>query len=515
MDYTAVACPNCGANVKIEKDRVEGYCTYCGSQISLKEVINDNYKFKKLLKLIRKEIKNNRYKSDEFRDMLNDAMRLNPDNKEIYNLQKFKIWNAIIEDHKLIKHTSNEKTLVVPNFIYTIKSGAFVTCNKLTNITIPKSVTEMGIGVFANRRDALVIHTDAGTCAAKYAIINSIRLNILKENSYWSNVEKTCKKIRNIQNKIIESKLNGVEKIKSHYSYLYSEAYEKGPVYRKKSGRHTLLALPCLIVMIIFLINNKVIWCILALLLFVFCMIKSLKYKKCYKNSKMLLKRINSINYADIFDWNNTFNNSFIYFYIQNSNHLGFRIWNYSNTQIRSEYTYLKNTLKRLEKLNPDKLRKIKSIEDTSEISYDLHPVITVDNKLAEKYLNLALYNYNETNNNNRNYFVIHNTIDSNKTDEINSFTGQKTTMWDGVIQIYDEMLMAKEGVLYINNSYVPSEKPKIDIYFMDKESYVRQCGTRAEVFLTLARFMPILGNDLIVIYKARQYNAETFLQFM
>lgn len=513
MEYTSAACPNCGANIKIDSSMEKGFCTYCGSQVILKENDSDSLKFKKLLKLIRKEIKNNRHTTDEFRELLNDALRLCPDSKEVYELQMFEIWNSIIEDHKLIKHTSNKDKLVVPSFIYTIKSGAFVSCNKLTDITIKKSVTLMGVGVFANRRNTLVIHADACTCAAKYAVANYIRLDILKENNYWPDIEKTCRRIRAIQNKIIECKLDGVEKIKSHYSSLYPEL-NRGSVNKQKHGCFTLIAIVITIVMIVYLIQNNLLEFFIFFGLLVFLCIMSHKYGKCSKNI-ISQSDVVSGNYADIYDWNNAFNSSFIYHYIQNNNHSGFRIWNCSNTQIRSEYTYLKSTLQELEKLDPNRFRRFKSINDTHEVNYNLSPVVTAENKLAENYLNLAMYNYNEINNSKRDYLIVYDTEGYANPNEINTFTMQQTLTHNGILRIYDEMLMAKEGVFYTEDNYSSSNKLDMDMYFMTKKCHVRQCGSRAEVFLTLAQFMPILGKNLITTYNTKQYDMETFLQFM
>ena len=39
MALKALKCPNCDANIQVDDNREYGFCTYCGAQIQIKEVV--------------------------------------------------------------------------------------------------------------------------------------------------------------------------------------------------------------------------------------------------------------------------------------------------------------------------------------------------------------------------------------------------------------------------------------------------------------------------------------------
>ncbi|MBQ8527910.1 MAG: hypothetical protein IJ429_05485 [Lachnospiraceae bacterium] len=43
MALTALKCPNCEANIQVDDDRDFGFCSYCGAQIQIREVIEVSY----------------------------------------------------------------------------------------------------------------------------------------------------------------------------------------------------------------------------------------------------------------------------------------------------------------------------------------------------------------------------------------------------------------------------------------------------------------------------------------
>lgn len=43
MALTALKCPNCDANIRVDDDREYGFCAYCGSQVKTKEVVEIRY----------------------------------------------------------------------------------------------------------------------------------------------------------------------------------------------------------------------------------------------------------------------------------------------------------------------------------------------------------------------------------------------------------------------------------------------------------------------------------------
>ncbi len=62
MALKALKCPNCEANVQVDDDREYGFCSYCGAQIQVKEVVEIRYSGEIQLK-----------ESDDFEKQLEDG----------------------------------------------------------------------------------------------------------------------------------------------------------------------------------------------------------------------------------------------------------------------------------------------------------------------------------------------------------------------------------------------------------------------------------------------------------
>lgn len=43
MELLAAKCPNCGANIELDKNRDVLYCSYCGTKIIVKDEIKKGY----------------------------------------------------------------------------------------------------------------------------------------------------------------------------------------------------------------------------------------------------------------------------------------------------------------------------------------------------------------------------------------------------------------------------------------------------------------------------------------
>jgi hypothetical protein len=67
----------------------------------------------------------------------------------------------------------------IPNSVTSIEKYAFWGCTSLTSIEIPNSVTSIGEGVFKRCSDDLVITTQEGSFAEKFAQKNGIKVKLI------------------------------------------------------------------------------------------------------------------------------------------------------------------------------------------------------------------------------------------------------------------------------------------------------------------------------------------------
>ncbi len=94
---------------------------------------------------------------------------------------------SVIPDDGTVKAISSEafskcellEDLSIPSSVTEIDRESFVGCRSLKRIKIPSSVVKMGYNIFDNNNNELVIVAEEASCAAKYAHIYGIKLELI------------------------------------------------------------------------------------------------------------------------------------------------------------------------------------------------------------------------------------------------------------------------------------------------------------------------------------------------
>ena len=97
MPFVDAKCPNCGGEIKLDDNTIKGFCLHCGSQLMVQEVIQRveiegevNVKgvapVENLIKLLKRQIENGEMGTQAFKDRLNRAIELDPDNVELLSM---------------------------------------------------------------------------------------------------------------------------------------------------------------------------------------------------------------------------------------------------------------------------------------------------------------------------------------------------------------------------------------------------------------------------------------------
>jgi len=189
MPYVPATCPSCGADLSVDTTQEKGYCSHCGGMIDFQSAIQsaifsnpiefEGYEsYSTLVGMIEEDLRNGRNQTPEFRDKLNRAIELNPDDVYLYSLVESEIWNARIENNVLIQYEGTAKKVVVPEGIEIIDQLAFGRHMQLLEITLPKSIMQIRTGAFLYE-SSLIINAYAGSYGAKYAMSSPAKLKLI------------------------------------------------------------------------------------------------------------------------------------------------------------------------------------------------------------------------------------------------------------------------------------------------------------------------------------------------
>lgn len=381
MDYTAVACPNCGSDIKLDSKLDKGFCMYCGSQVVL-DIDTGNASLSNLLKILRRDLENGRNQTQAFRDRLNTALNSAPNNAELRTLYENEIWNATIDSNTLLSYTGNVQEFIVPSFITKINSYAFCSCSSLRHITIPNSVKYIGEDIFSNSNN-IIIDTPNNTCAHKYAIAHSIKM-VHKDKEQKDNVSKDIAEIIELRSKLIDIKDQGTKHIKEHYDKMYNSLKEE---ISESPSKTAIAWIKFADFMLIFILSFGIFiamygfktWESINILLGIVLFIINIPFLSKWGNKKKLegMKHLLQHKYRDIFKWNINFNEKFEDSYLKHTKKHS--IWNKDDAELTGEIKLLKNTIAKVEKID---VTKVINIED----SYDVPPIpITVSENLTTR----------------------------------------------------------------------------------------------------------------------------------
>ncbi len=225
MGYVAARCPNCAGDLQLDDKMEKGYCTHCGTPIYFKEAIQKIKivgpvevagfaKLDSLIKLIKKDLEFGMNQTPEFRDRLNRALELDPNNQYLYDLQSSEVWNAKITEGRLISYKSSSKRIFVPDCVSVIERSAFKPCFQLKEVVLPRSITFIDEGAFYHEEN-LIINAYKNTYAARYALVSPAYLNIIDDDE---NNQEHIRKIEEILSEIVAFKKSVINEITRHYS---------------------------------------------------------------------------------------------------------------------------------------------------------------------------------------------------------------------------------------------------------------------------------------------------------
>ena len=219
MPYISATCPNCKGNLKLSTDMEKGYCVHCGSIISLSDAVKEvsinkplelkGYEsFNTLYKQIQEDLSAGNNQSEKFRQMLNRALELDPDNEYLYDLILSQIWKAQMKDGVFILYEGTASKVLVPEGITTINKMAFASCPNLKEVVLPKSLEFVMPDAFIYE-SMLTITAYSGTYAAKYAMHSPAKLNLIDAESETakaiSDIESIIKELNMFKTQTIEN----------------------------------------------------------------------------------------------------------------------------------------------------------------------------------------------------------------------------------------------------------------------------------------------------------------------
>lgn len=225
MGYVAARCPNCAGDLQLDDKMEKGYCTHCGTPIYFRDAVKKIKiigpveiagfaKLDSLIKLIKKDLEFSMNQTPEFRDRLNRALELDPNNQYLYDLQTSEIWNAKIVDGKLVEYKGNVKRVVIPDCVTTINRFAFRACNMLSEVVLPRSITYIMDGTFF-KEERIVISAYKNTYAARYALVSPAFLHIIDDDEQN---QEHIRKIEQLLGEIVILKNSVVNEINRHYN---------------------------------------------------------------------------------------------------------------------------------------------------------------------------------------------------------------------------------------------------------------------------------------------------------
>ena len=229
MPYVPATCPNCGGNLNLASDMQKGYCIHCGSLIDFSEAIKtvnikgpiefEGYEsFPTLYRIIQKALSEGSHQTAQFRQSLNKALELDPDNEYLYNLISSQIWEAKIEDTVLKIYKGTSSKFFVPEGITKIDSMAFAGCPGLREITLPKSLKNIMPDAFVYE-SMLTINAFKETYAAYYAMQSPAKLNLIDtKKETENNIEIIESILREFD--VLKKQMN--DKIEKHFEEAYS-----------------------------------------------------------------------------------------------------------------------------------------------------------------------------------------------------------------------------------------------------------------------------------------------------
>ncbi len=229
MPYIPATCPKCGGHLKLDSDMEKGYCVHCGSLIDFSEAVKtvningpiefEGYEsFPTLYKIIQKKLSDGDNRSSLFRQQLNKALELDPDNEYLYNLVSSQIWEAEINDNALIIYSGTAPRVFIPEGITTINKMAFAGCPNLREIILPKSLKLIMPDAFVFE-SMITISAYNGTYAANYAMQSPAKLNLL---DLKTETEKKIEIIESILREFDVFKKQMHNELENHFEHTYS-----------------------------------------------------------------------------------------------------------------------------------------------------------------------------------------------------------------------------------------------------------------------------------------------------
>ena len=233
MPYKRAICPNCGADIQIDPNMENVFCSQCESIVDLTGSIqivqvNEDFSmdglenFPSMFSLISHLLVKGTEQKDKLKQLLHRALEMDPSNKYIYDLIQSEIWNAEIKDSVFIQYRGDAENVVVPNGIITIADKAFSGIYKLKKVTLPPSVLQINERSF-KLRENIIICAHKNSYAEKFAYENSVRLKIIDMSQDDQNQIKAAE---NLLDDINNIRYTSISSIRMNFDKQYKSSSE-------------------------------------------------------------------------------------------------------------------------------------------------------------------------------------------------------------------------------------------------------------------------------------------------